>query len=99
MKRRNKRKESTYTKRKVTFLLFAGVAGAFIPYVLSAFGKEPVEAIGLAWITEIVAVILGYYIKSYNETRQEKKQELDNFKAEMRYGEEMQDGAGDDDFP
>lgn len=78
-----RRNKSTFTKKKVEFLLLAGVIGAFTPYLLSAFGREPVEAIGLAWITEIVAVILGYYLKSYHETRQEQKQKLDNFKAGM----------------
>jgi len=75
--------EMTFTKRKVSFLLFVGVLGAFIPYLLSAFGREPVEAIGLAWITEIVAVILGYYLKSYKETKAEEEQRLKNFKAGM----------------
>ena len=78
-----KKQKPTFTKQKVDFLLFAGVIGAFTPYILSAFGKEPVEAIGLAWITEIVAVILGYYIKSYNETKQEQRQKLAEFKAGM----------------
>ena len=82
-KKHRPKDELTFTKKKVSFLLFVGVLGAFTPFVLSAFGREPVEAIGLAWITEIVAVILGYYLKSYHETRQEEKQKLDNFKAGM----------------
>ena len=73
----------TFTKVKVDFLLTAGVIGAFIPYILAAFGKEPVQAIGLAWITEIVAVILGYYIKSYKETKAEEEQKLENRKQEF----------------
>lgn len=85
----------TFTKNKVDFLLAAGVIGAFIPYVLAFLGKETVEAIGLAWITEIVAVILGYYIKSYKETKQEEIQKLENrkeklaeFEAGMERGDE-----------
>ncbi len=96
MQRQRRRKpESTYTKRKVSFLLIVGVIGAFIPFVLAAFDKQPVEAIGLAWITEIVAVILGYYTKSYHETKQEKKQNLEEYKAYMKYGDSA-DGLGDD---
>lgn len=94
-RRRKKREGETYTKRKVTFLLYVGVIGAFLPYLLSAFGKDPVEAIGLAWITEIVAVILGYLTKSYKETKQERKQNLDDYKATMVYGDSS-DGLGDD---
>lgn len=81
----------TFTKKQVEFLLVAGVVGAFAPYVLSAFGREPVEAIGLAWITEIVAVILGYYLKSYSETKQEKEQELKEYIAKKGDGKEGDD--------
>lgn len=87
---RNK-KEFTFTKQKVSFLLFVGVIGAFIPYILSAFDRNPVEAIGLAWITEIVAVILGYLIKSFNETKEEEKKRLEWYKA-TKEEEDNRDG-------
>ncbi len=87
----------TYTKKKVNFLLFVGVLGALTPYLLSAFGREPVTDLGKAWLIEIVAVILGYLLKSYNETKQEKKQELENFKAECRYDTSMRIEEEDDD--
>ena len=79
-KRTNKR---TYTKRAVTALLVIGVVNGSLPYVLSLLGKEPVVEIGVAWITEIVAVIVGYLCKSYFETKQERKQDLEDFKAEF----------------
>lgn len=85
--------EVTFTKCKVNFLLFVGVIGASMPYVLSIFGKDPVEDLGKFWITEIVAVILGYMLKAYNGKKQEEKQKLDNYKAQMRYGNENTDGA------
>ena len=87
-RKRKQKDEMTFTKRKVSFLLFVGVLGAFIPYLLSAFGRDPVQAIGMAWITEIVAVILGYYLKSYNETKEEKRQKLAEFKAGMEDSDE-----------
>lgn len=71
----------TYTKKAVKALLVVGVINAEIPYVLSLFGKEPVAELGIAWITEIVAVILGYMCKAYFEKKQQKKQELDDYKA------------------
>lgn len=92
MSRRNQsriRIKETYTKKKVNFLLFVGVMGALMPYLLSAFGRDPVVDLGKAWLIEIVAVILGYLLKSYSETKQEKKQELENFKAEQRYEARM----------
>ena len=73
--------EKTYTKRVVKTLLIIGVISAEIPFVLSAFGKDTVEALGVAWITEIVAVILGYMCKAYFETKQQRKQDLEDFKA------------------
>ena len=89
LKQKKKRNELTYTKRKVSLLLFTGVIGALTPYVLSAFGRDPVADLGKAWLIEIVAVILGYLLKSYSENKQEKKQDLENFKAECRYDAEM----------
>ena len=71
----------TFTKRAVKALLIIGIINAEIPYVMAAFGKEPNEALGIAWITEIVAVIAGYMCKAYFETKQEKKQELKDYIA------------------
>ena len=72
----------TFTKKAVKFLLIVGVINSEIPYILSAFDKDPVEALAIAWITEIVAVIGGYMVKSYFETKQERKQNHEDFVAE-----------------
>lgn len=79
--------EKTYTKRVVKVLLVIGVISAEIPFVLATFGKDTVEALGVAWITEIVAVILGYMCKAYFETKQQRKQDLEDFKAKFREDE------------
>lgn len=79
--RRHREHRKTFTKRAVTALLFIGVINGTIPYILSAFGKVPPEALGVAWITEIVAVITGYLCKSYFETKQERKQDLEDYKV------------------
>lgn len=73
----------TYTKKAVKWLLIIGVINGTMPYILSFFGREPVAEIGIAWITEVVAVIIGYLIKSYSETKQEAKQRNADFKAGM----------------
>lgn len=75
----------TYTKKAVKALLIVGVINAEIPYILALLGKEPCTELGIAWITEIVAVILGYMCKAYFEKKQQKKQELEDFK-EGKYG-------------
>lgn len=72
----------TFTKKAVKFLLIVGVINSEIPYILSAFDKDPVEALAIAWITEIVAVIGGYMVKSYFETKQERKQNHEDYLAE-----------------
>ena len=82
---RNKRRtnKKTYTKKVVQAVLTIGVIGGITPFVLSAFGKDPVAELGIAWISEIVAVCIGYFCKAYFETNQERKQELEEFKAGM----------------
>lgn len=78
------RRKKTFTKGAVKALLIIGVIDANIPFVLALLEKDPCREIGLAFITEIVAVILGYMCKSYFETKQEKKQELAEYTAGMR---------------
>lgn len=75
----------TYTKKAVKALLIVGVINAEIPYILALLGKEPCTELGIAWITEVIAVILGYMCKAYFEKKQQKKQELEDFK-EGKYG-------------
>lgn len=81
--RRHRENRRTYTKRAVKALLIIGVISAEVPFVLSFLGKEPTAELGIAWITEIVAVILGYLCKAYFETKQERKQDLEDHKANM----------------
>lgn len=82
------RKRVTMTKVLVPALLMTGVIGGFLPYILSALDKEPVSEMGVAWVTEIVAVIIGYLCKSYFETKQEAVQALEDYKAGKTAAEE-----------
>lgn len=50
-----------------------------MPFLLAFFGHEAAESLGIAWVTEVFAVIIVYCCKSYFETKQEKKQKLENF--------------------
>ena len=86
-------KKWTYTKVAVTILLAIGVVGGVMPYILAACDKETAESMGIAWVTEVVAVISGYLCKSYFETKQEAKQALEDFKAAKPAAEE-EDGVG-----
>lgn len=77
--RRHREHRNTFTKRAVKALLIIGVINTEIPYILAAFGKETNEALAIAWITEILAVMVTYMCKSYFETKQERKQDLEDF--------------------
>lgn len=84
----------TFTKVAVKALLIVGVINAMIPYALAAFGKEPATELGIAWITEIVAVILGYMCKAYKETKQEAIQAHEDYLAgigEMNERDDLSD--------
>lgn len=82
--KRHRENRRTYTKRAVKALLIVGVINGSVPYILSAFGREPVSDLGIAWVTGVVAVMVGYMGKSYFETKQERKQDFE----ELKYMEE-----------
>lgn len=82
-RRRRRIDKHTFTKIMVTWLLILGMINGTIPFILSACGKDPVSEMGIAWVTQILGVSIGYMIKAYFETKQEKKQALDEFKAGM----------------
>lgn len=79
----NKKMMKTYSKKAVKALLVIGVLNAEVPYILALIGREPCIEMGVAWITEVVAVILGYLCKAFFETKQKRKQDLLDFKAGM----------------
>ena len=76
----SKYKYSRFTKtftKKVTFaMLIVGAISANIPYLLSFLGKDPVESLGITWVTGVVAISLGYFIRGYKDTNAERKQDL-----------------------
>ena len=73
----------TFSKKAVVGLLIIGAINGTLPFLLSYLDKDPVTQIGVAWITEIVAVILGYLLKSYKENKQKGIQNHSDFEAGM----------------
>lgn len=69
-------KERTFTKKLVMVMLVVGVINSEIPYLLALAGRDPVVDIGRLWITQIIAVIVGYYIKSYFGKKEEENVRL-----------------------
>lgn len=74
--RRPKRFGITWTKNITRILLIIGVIEATMPYILSALGREPCETMGVAWVTEIVAVALGYFVRGFKDTKESEKVRL-----------------------
>ncbi len=74
-------KKKTYTKKWVTIMLCAGLVGGFMPYILSMLGFDGCEELGERWVECILGVCLGYFLKAYFETKQERKQELEDWQA------------------
>lgn len=90
MKKKPKKFTLTWTKQITRWLLIIGVLCAIAPYVLSIFDKQPCETMGVAWVTEIVAVCLGYFVRGFKDSQAEAKQNLD----EMKFNAEKEDAQG-----
>lgn len=76
----------TFTKLWVTVLLFVGIIDLQLSYLLAFLGKtEIAESLSIAVVTEILGVSVAYIIRAHFDTRQERKQELNNhmFDAEL----------------
>ena len=83
MKKREKPFGLTWTKRITRDLLILGVINGMAPYLLSVLDKEPCTEMGIAWVTEIVTVALGYFVRGFKDSKAEsdarlKEKELDS---------------------
>lgn len=77
---KRKRYGVTWTKRITRDLLIIGVIGGAMPFVLSFLDKEPCTEMGIAWVTEIVAVALGYFVRGFKDTKESEKVRLQELK-------------------
>ena len=76
----------TFTKVAVRILLILGVINGVVPYLLAAFDKDPVVALGVAWITEVIAVILGYMCKAHFDKNKERENDrLDDIHSKVNW--------------
>lgn len=64
------RKKMTTSKKIVYLCLLNGIAWVWFSYALAFFGRtEVVETLSITALTEIVAVVFGYLVKSLFEKR------------------------------
>ncbi len=71
-----KRFTVTWTKNITRILLIIGVIGGMAPFILSLLDKDPCSEMGIAWVTEIVAVALGYFVRGFKDTKEQEKVRL-----------------------
>lgn len=69
MKNRN-RFSRTYTKKITRDILFVGIVGSFMPYILSALDKDPVMELGIAWVSGVVTVCIGYFVRGFKDSKE-----------------------------
>lgn len=90
-KRKGKRRKLTFSKKAVAVILAVAMVDLQLSYLLAFLGREQIaETLSITVVTEIVAVMLGYFMKSYKETREEEKIKV----KEKRMEEKEYDVAG-----
>lgn len=78
-KTRNRAKMfETFTKLWVSVLLIVAVIDLQLSYTLAFLGKDQIaETLSVAIVTELLGVVGIYMVKSFLETKEEKKHELE----------------------
>lgn len=83
---KDKKKVRQYTKKWVDIILTVSLIDVQLCFVLAFLGKDQIaETLGIAIITEIVAIGLGYMLKAYFETNSQKKTELEMERIKRTY--------------
>lgn len=93
-RRRPKRSNfKTFTKKWVGRLMYIAVIDLQLSYLLAFLGREQIaEELSRTIVIEIIGVMLGYFWKSYIETREsEKVRLLEDEVAPVQPVEEMED--------
>lgn len=70
--------KNTFTKKAVKIILGFAILDLQLSYLLALLGREQIaETLSITIVTEIVGVMLGYFMKSFFETKEEKKMEME----------------------
>lgn len=101
---KSKKKIRQYTKVWVNIILTVSLIDIQLCFVLAFLDKTQIaETLGVAILTEVVAIALGYMIKAFFETSSQKKNELEMERIKREYiitqptttsSEEETDGVG-----
>lgn len=83
---KDKKKVRQYTKKWVDIILTVSLIDVQFCFVLAFLGKDQIaETLGIAIITEIVAIGLGYMLKAFFETSAQKKNEIEMERIKRTY--------------
>ena len=83
---KDKKKVRQYTKKWVDIILTVSLIDVQLCFVLAFLGKDQIaETLGIAIITEIVAIGLGYMLKAFFETNAQKKNEIEMERIKRTY--------------
>lgn len=96
LKHKHKLSRQTFTKRLVlTIIIFAEI-DVQLTYVLAFLNREIAETLGVAIVTEILGVSIGYFAKAYLETKAERHQNLEQakFNAFINSDESIEEEQG-----
>ena len=74
MENKKRKTKIQYTQKAMTCILIVALFDLQIPYVLSFIGREnTLEDLSKTVVIEIIGVFLVYCVKSFFETKEEKK--------------------------
>ncbi|WMI80341.1 hypothetical protein [Anaerotignum sp. MB30-C6] len=96
-----KRRKKTFSKKAVQGILYIALFDLQLSYLLAFLGREQIaETLSITVVTEVIAVILGYFLKAYFETREEEKVRLIEQRREIEekqvFVEGLRKGLEDD---
>ncbi|KXL53513.1 hypothetical protein CLNEO_07390 [Anaerotignum neopropionicum] len=91
----------TFSKKAVKWIFITALVDLQLSYLLAFLGREQIaETLSITVVTEIITVMLGYFMKSFKETREEERVRLIEEKREREeketFVEDMRKGNNND---
>jgi uncharacterized protein YacL len=78
-----RKKKATFSKKAVKWILITALFDLQLSYLLAFLGREQIaETLSITVVTSVIAVMLGYFMKSFKETKEEEKVRLIEQKRE-----------------
>jgi len=72
-----RKKKNTFSKQAVKWILVTALFDLQLSYFLAFIGRDQIaETLSTVVVTSLIAVMLGYFMKSFRETKEEEKVRL-----------------------